>query len=167
MIEDLNKFALGELARMITGEELGSGVGRTVYACTLDPSVVIKIETRANSFQNVLEWQLWHDHLQWCDWAMPLFAKPLQISPCGTVMAMQRTERPRNLPEWVPSIWTDLKIDNYGTIDGRLVCHDYGLNLVAEHGLGKKMRVRRAAWWDSKDMDLSHLDDEQTCSEST
>jgi hypothetical protein len=44
----------------------------------------------------------------------------------------------------VPSMFTDLKVQNWGMLNGRLVCHDYGLTCTS---LPRSMRA--AKWWDN------------------
>lgn len=60
---------------------------------------------------------------------------------------MQRAEpvSARDLPRKVPAFFTDLKAENWGRIDGRFVCVDYGLHLLHEHGMTSRMRSVR---WD-------------------
>jgi hypothetical protein len=45
----------------------------------------------------------------------------------------------------MPAFFTDLKRENFGLLLGRLVCHDYGVNLLMENGMTKRMR--KANWW--------------------
>lgn len=116
-----------DLLRLVCGHELGEGIARTVYSCKMRSDLVIKIETRGQSFQNVMEWELWGEiehHKMLARW----FAPCEFMSPCGTVLAMRRTEPVpmARLPKSMPEMLTDLKPSNYGLLDGRVVCHDYG-----------------------------------------
>lgn len=47
---------------------------------------------------------------------------------------MEKTELIRNadLPKKVPYFFTDQKLENYGFINGHLVCHDYGTILMTK-----------------------------------
>lgn len=156
MIDELSVTALRDLAGLFLGEMLGSGVGRTVYVLATDPSKVVKFETTAGSFQNVIEWQTWNDlqgtrvarYLAPCHW----------ISPCGIVLVQSRVQtlptleaeacgggrslRKVQLPEFL----TDLKRENYGLLDGRVVACDYGSNLAINHGACAS-KLRTPTWW--------------------
>tara|TARA_R110000796_G_scaffold117736_1_gene230791 strand:- start:27101 stop:27565 length:465 start_codon:yes stop_codon:yes gene_type:complete len=127
---------------MICGDLLGQGLGREVYACAIEPTVVIKFETRARSFQNVLESECWDQvcHTALAKW----FAPVINISACGTVLLMRRTMAPRpgELPDKVPSLFTDMKTENWGMLDGRPVCHDYGVT-ISNFSMKK---TRKAIW---------------------
>lgn len=113
------------------GAFLGSGVYRDVYEFAPNPNYVIKLEKEV-SFCNVQEHLLW-DQLKWLsgdlkqvkDW----FAPVKWISADGRFLCMKRTipVKPSDkLPDAVPGFLTDVKVDNFGFIGKRLVCHDYG-----------------------------------------
>jgi len=141
---------------LLCGEVIGRGMSRTVYDSPLLPNSVIKVETAAHQFQNVIEWETWErvrdtPASRWfaaCEW----------ISPDGIVLVMQRTRppAPSEFPDRVPVYLTDMKRTNYGMVGecrggvGKqlLVCHDYGTHMLFEHGMTK--RLKKAAWWDPK-----------------
>lgn len=116
--------------RLFVGEELGYGAARKVYSLVGHPDLVLKIEFTQETFQNVMEWQLWNE-LQFTEYGRWL-APCRRISPCGTVLIQERTEplpdvyALTHVPEWLG----DLKEENFGLIGGRLVCHDYALHSV-------------------------------------
>lgn len=131
---------------LFAGEYLGGGTARHVFTLRTDPTMVVKVETTANSFQNVQEWDVWlrvreTSHAKW-------FAPCVNISTCGIVLIQRRTMPATEVdyPEKIPSFFTDLKRTNFGRLEDRLVCHDYGLNLLMEEGMTKKLR--KAKWWD-------------------
>lgn len=128
-----------DLFRLVCGEMLGYGVARQVYRCILDPSVVIKFESRSQSFQNILEWDVWQA-IQRTDLAK-WFAPCVQIGAAGAVLIMKKTEpiRVEELPKRIPNFLTDLKPANWGIYEGRPVVHDYGLHLLKEKGMTKRM----------------------------
>lgn len=133
-----------DLFRVICGRELGFGEGRTVYECDIRPDLVIKIETPSHSFQNQGEWRFWNDWRHDADmrtWLAPCEA----ISPCGTVLLQQRTQPiPReHYPKRLPQFLTDTKRSNFGLLEGRIVCHDYGL-VVSEVATD----MVEAEWWE-------------------
>ena len=133
-----------DLSRLAVGDLLGAGQFREVFEWLPDPSMVVKIEDRAKSFSNVHEELVWQRvrGTEFAKWFAPVHA----ISDNGTVLLMERTGPllPRELPKQVPAFFTDLKLSNWGRLNGRVVCHDYGIHLLIEKGLTKRMR--RADW---------------------
>lgn len=127
------------------GDLLGSGASRDVYVFAPDPRFVIKIETGAQSFSNIREWDLWHDaqHMgpEVSKWLAPCVA----ISACGTVLQQRRTRPAKTFPDKIPVWMTDTKRQNFGLIGNRFVAHDYGNHLVCNSGLSP--RLRKADWW--------------------
>ncbi len=145
MSDDTDSTSARDLRAMLIGAEIGRGSARTVSNCRLLPDVVIKAEFAAHSFQNIMEWEIW-DRVQSVKHASGWFAPCVQISPCGLYLLQRKTEPIRfgELPEMIPAYFTDLKRENWGMLDGRPVCHDYGLLLATEVGLTKRMK--RAHW---------------------
>ncbi len=117
-----------DLFDAMCGEHLGGGCGREVYVSRLDPDLVIKIETGTGRFQNQMEWRVW-DELSGRPegkWLAPC----VSISPNGSVLIQKRTA-PLRRREMVrhprlPEFLTDVKMSNFGILDGKLVSHDYG-----------------------------------------
>lgn len=132
-----------ELNGLLLGEKLGEGTFRTVYACPLDPKVVIKIETRASGrFCNVDEWNLWNaieDRPEIARW----FAPVRSISACGSVLVMERTQPIGRMPREVPNFMTDLKAANMGRLRGRPVFHDYANTILDNLALRRFKLVSR------------------------
>lgn len=132
-----------ELFRLICGDLIGSGVGRSVYTNTLDSDLVIKFEENAGSFQNVMEWQTWEivKDTQFAKWFAPCIA----ISPCGTVLVQKKTTRADKYPAELPAFLCDIKKSNYGVLkNGDFVCHDYGFHMLMEKGMSKRMQ--KVSW---------------------
>jgi hypothetical protein len=131
---------------LVAGRRLGSGIGREVWTCTLDPTVVIKFETGGGSFQNVVEWEAWQS-LRWNEDSSKWLAPCVNISSCGAVLLQKRTEpmRQAELPARVPAWACDLKLENWGMLDGRPVMHDYGLASVIM-GRGATKHMKKADW---------------------
>lgn len=132
--------------RAAIGKELGRGMSRAVYACTLNPEWVVKVEEWANNFQNIAEWLIWSrvNGTEFAKWFAPCHF----ISPNGSILIQTKTipAREREFPDRMPAFFTDFKRSNYGLIGKRFVCHDYGTALVIDNGLTKKMR--KPKWWD-------------------
>lgn len=132
-----------DFIRLFCGELIAEGVARKVYELVGNPSLVVKVETTQETFQNITEWQLWNE-LQFTEYGIHL-APCRRISPCGLVLIQERTyELPdvlslTNVPEWLG----DVKEENFGILDGRLVCHDYALHNVIhqfKHAAARKQR---------------------------
>lgn len=122
----MSKHLYRELKAVMCGALIGEGIGRRVFECRHDPRYVVKIELRTRSFQNVAEWEAW----EWlrctkkADWLAPC----LSISPSGTFLLQQRVTplRPKEFPKRIPAFLTDIKRENFGWLEGRVVCIDYG-----------------------------------------
>jgi len=136
-----------DMFQLFCGDLIGEGIARRVYQHALDPNLVVKIEDRARSFQNVFEWQVW-DRVREAKGIAAWFAPCEAISPCGAILIQRRTAAARESehPARVPTFFTDLKRSNWGLIGKRLVCHDYGSHLMLENGMTS--RSKRADWWD-------------------
>jgi hypothetical protein len=109
---------------------------------------VIKVEDESY-YQNVHEAEIWRrvHETPLAKWFAPVY----RISPLGRIIVMARTVPVvrKDLPTMVPAFFTDTKIQNWGRLkDGRVVCHDYGTNLMLEQGMTK--RLKKADWWDQE-----------------
>lgn len=143
-----NAFIHKEGFRILaTGDPIGSGIGRQVFACGLNAEWVIKVEEGSGSFQNAAEWFVW-DRVKDVKHVARWFAPCHYISPCGGVLIQSRTQPlpKEQYPDKVPVFLSDLKYSNYGLLNGQFVCHDYGTHLMLEHGMTRRMK--RADWWE-------------------
>jgi hypothetical protein len=137
-----------DLYRLAVGERLGGGQDREVYEWRADPRFIVKFEVGARSFQNVVEWETWkrvQDHP-----ARSWFAPCHSISDNGSILVMHRTTPlgpTDRLPTKVPVFLTDLKRENFGRIDKRIVCHDYGM-IGAILSSGYRTTKLKPARWD-------------------
>lgn len=141
----MNDDQTREFVRCFLGEQLGSGVYRTVYEHRWDNRYVIKVANadREDNFANVYEWDLWQNarETKMAVWLAPC----ISISPCGLVLVQRRTSHIWNaseLPEHIPKFFTDTKVANWGKLGKRVVCHDYGNNLATNVIVGMK----KARW---------------------
>jgi hypothetical protein len=134
-----------EFALSLLGDIIGAGIGRRVFENSLDKSLVFKVEDcNGSRFQNVLEWETWQNAKgtkleRWlapCDW----------ISHSGSILLQRRTTPAFKYPPRLPAFLTDTKRSNYGMLNGKFVCHDYGTNVAMS--LGLVQRERKAEWWD-------------------
>lgn len=137
-----------ELSDFIFGEIIGAGMSRTVYEYKPNKQFVIKVESDGKNFQNVAEWHVWRSVQE-----TPLkkwFAPIEDISLKGTFLIQRRAsflER-KKYPLKIPSFFNDTKYENFGVIDGKLVCIDYA-NL-APFPDPDKLRMMRAEWWEGR-----------------
>lgn len=129
-----------ELFRTICTKVIGEGSSRETYSSFVLPGHVVKVEDRAASFQNVIEWTVWQNVktmpsvAKWfapCDW----------ISPGGSILLMRKTTPvpDGSFPTKLPEFLTDFKPSNYGMYQGNFVCHDYGLLSVGTNFLSRRL----------------------------
>ena len=126
---DVDAFAMEEAFNLLCGDLIGES-NRKVFACKIDPTLVVKIEKDpANMFQNAHEYRAWTETQTYkaaADWLAPCVA----ISTHGLVLLQKRVEPvPRDqLPAKLPSFLVrDLKQSHFGMYEGRLVCCDYAM----------------------------------------
>lgn len=120
-------FKYQELSSVMIGSFIGDGIARKVYRCLMNRDYVCKIESGARSFQNVSEWETW----KWVEGNKQLekwFAPCFRISGSGTILLQRYCEplRDADLPKRLPSFLCDLKKENFGMLNNRVVCCDYG-----------------------------------------
>ena len=141
-INDWSSRVVEDFVRLFCGELLGNGMSRQVFVLETDPTKVVKVESYSGYFQNVREWELWKDlgHTKYGKYIAPC----VSISPNGSVLVQERVE-PITQDELraarLPSFLCDFKASNYGRYKGRIVCCDYGTNLLHHVGAeASKMR---------------------------
>lgn len=137
-----------EAFNLLCDELIYQGMSRAVWSSEVMPECVIKVEDRAGFFQNVVEWETWQrvKDTPMSRW----FAACHWISPNGSILIMERTRLAGDgqYPDRMPAFLSDFKRRNYGMLGDLLVCHDYGTNLLFEHGMTKRMV--KANWTESK-----------------
>ena len=148
LVDQLPERVKTDLMDMFLGELIGSGESRDVYDCCIDDSIVIKLETRPGKFQNIKEWMVWEKvkgtkHEKW-------FTPCEFISANGRVLIQKKSEviNKKDFPKKVPSFLCDLKYENFGWLNGHIVCNDYGTVGVEEELNG---RMIKAEWWKQND----------------
>lgn len=153
----MNNFdndTLRAMSTMVAYGKISSGSTRDVYHHALDDDSVVKIARSDNVFEgikaNIAEWEMYDRMRHWTggyEWQKEWLAPCYTISNCGRILLMAKTEPcPRRmLPKVVPVWATDLKQSNVGIFEGRVVFHDYGLNLSLEEG--SPNRVKLAGEW--------------------
>lgn len=125
---DLLWFALGDF--------VGKGLSRRVYMFAPDKRFVIKVDTEDKRYQNMREVLIWREVEREHHKLMKWFAPVEFCSPRGDFILMRRTkpvsvdDLKRRLKR-APNFFNDLKCQNWGELDGRIVCHDYGIASLA------------------------------------
>lgn len=144
-LDDMPISVMQEYCRFMSGKHLGCGISRDVFEHPTDISKVIKVENSVSYFQNVKEWEVW-DLFQFCEktsiWLAPCHA----ISENGTFLIMDKVEdaRPSEIPATLPSFLRDHKLENFGMLNGKFVCRDYGF-------LDFDLKLTRKKWQGSID----------------
>lgn len=122
---------------VLVGRQLAEGCYRRVFELRGDPTKVLKLEAFGDMFCNQMEWRTWREveHTKWAEW----FAPCVSIDAFGGALVMERTKPIEDWPEGkrqrLPAFFTDVKPENFGLLDGRLVCHDYGSTLLMLRGM--------------------------------
>lgn len=141
----MNERTFEDAFNLLCGDKIGSVIHREVFRCKLRPDLVVKVEIDEayRSFANVREQKFWDD---WCfvekvtRWLAPCE----YLSPDGRILLQRRTSPVPDdyaLPDKVPGFLTDLKRENFGILDGKLVCVDYAAVVV-----DASARLKRAVW---------------------
>lgn len=141
----MNDETYKDAFNLLCGKLLGEGIHRKVFECSLRDDLVVKVEPETNwrYFANVLEMKFWNDHAEYkkvSDWLAPCE----YISPDGRVL-LQRKAIPivdrSVLPSELPGFLSDLKPENFGLMDGRLVCLDYAMTIP-----NPLVRLKKVSW---------------------
>lgn len=146
---DFGPTVRNDFMGMFLGEIIGSGSCRKVYTLQRQPHLVVKVENRSHSFQNIAEWQLWEDlkGTEFAKWLAPCRV----ISACGSIMIQDRTMPLRigkdyqEFPTELPTFLTDLKPSNFGKIGKQVVAHDYAVHNAIFHGTKTGLKMRKIA----------------------
>ena len=123
-----NEAVFRDAFNMLCGDKIGYGIHREVFKCKIRPDLVVKVENQElRNFSNVMEDKFWADNSHYepvKKWLCPIEF----LSPDGRLMLMRRVEPIREtvkLPDKLPAFLTDIKRENFGWLDGKLVCVDY------------------------------------------
>jgi hypothetical protein len=123
-----NKYS-EDVFDLLCGEHIGTGAYRAVYECRVNSDWVIKVEL-GDDYANIAEYAVWgacefkHDKNQdWSQWLAPC----RYLSPNGKFLIQDRTGplAGMSLPDKIPNFLDDTHLQNWGSYDGRVVCHDY------------------------------------------
>lgn len=142
---DLPKSMYSDLAMLMCGEYLGGGIARRVFSLRGTEDKVIKLQF-GDGFQNIVEYEVW-EAVRYDKRLAPWFAPVHQISGLGQWVIQERTQpiQKHQLPKQVPTVFTDIKQDNWGWLKGKPVCHDYG-TIMCRLFAAKSSKMRKADW---------------------
>lgn len=138
--------AMKSLLECFVGKVIGEGSERTVFASRYDPNVVIKVG-KGYSTQNAVEastWDRFKDYPKISKWIAPV----LQRSADCRVIVQRRTSTLVKPPAKIPDFLGDLKVQNFGLLDGQVVAHDYGLGIYLDPG--STFTLIKPEWWDGQ-----------------
>ena len=141
----MNGATYEDAFNLLCGKLLGEGIHRKVFECRIRPDLVVKVEPEENwrYFANVLEMRFWNDHEHYkkvADWLAPCE----YLSPDGRILLQRRTlpiVDSSALPAQLPAFLSDVKADNFGMLDGRLVCVDYAMTIP-----NPSTRLKKVDW---------------------
>lgn len=140
----MNNVIHEDAFNLLCGDLIGEGIHRKVFECRLRNDLVVKVETETNwrYFANVLEMKFWNDHRHYkkvADWLAPCE----YLSPDGRILLQKRCEGVGRtfFPEEIPSFLTDIKRNNFGYYEGRIVCVDYAMTIP-----NPSTRLKRVEW---------------------
>lgn len=133
---------------LFCGDLIGSGIHRKVFECKIRDDLVVKVEDNEpkyawRAFANAYEMRFWEDHQHYkrvADWLAPCE----WMSPDGLVLLQKRVSvlpLDYELPPQMPSFLPDIKRENYGLYEGRLVCVDYSGAIA-----NPSVRLRKVNW---------------------
>lgn len=136
----LAKATQSELNHLFVGSMIARGTYREVYELMHDASLVLKYEARPRCFNNAIEWEIWNEvkGAELARWLAPC----IQISFSGSFLIQARTQPITEMPDEVPDFLADLKLENFGLYEGRVVAHDYANNHLFSKGLRRLKMVK-------------------------
>lgn len=139
-----NNEVFEEAFDLLCGPLIGEGIHRQVFTCRLREDLVVKVEDDDyRYFANVLEQKFWDDHQY--DKRISKWLAPCEyLSPDGRILLQKRAtpcQEGEKMPEKVPAFLSDLKAENFGRINGKLVCIDYAMTIPTP-----SLRLKKAHW---------------------
>ncbi|NCD07693.1 MAG: hypothetical protein EOL97_16410, partial [Spirochaetia bacterium] len=118
-----------ELFNLLVNKKLGTGVYRTVYDLKYNKDKVIKVANDVyGEKENAREYILWDDISNYYPKLKKWFAPCYQYSATGKYLIQDKVIFPdkTKYPKQLPAFFTDTKYSNFGLLNGKWVCIDYG-----------------------------------------
>jgi hypothetical protein len=146
--ELIEQMRIVQLKKRICGKQIGVGLYRDVYVLKSNPNYVVKIERDMSTatFANVTEWRNYINNKEW-KWFAEWLAPCEMINTNGQVLIQRRVEHRKreDYPKYIPGVFTDLKLQNFGWIGDRFVCCDYSFIPFFFIKVGKS-KMKYAKW---------------------
>lgn len=151
-IKEIKKLLTGKgatgVVNKLCGEKIGHGLYRDVYVLKAFPEYVVKIERDMSlaQFANATEWANYMNH-SWDNIVGDWLAPCLMINQTGSILIQRRIThgKRKDYPKYIPAVFCDLKLQNFGWVDGKFVCCDYSFMLTMI-----KREWKYAKWWNEK-----------------
>jgi hypothetical protein len=126
----MNEKVFEDCFNLLCGDKIGEGYYRTVYNCKLRPDLVVKVDNDIlREFSNVQEMKIWcsfQNKKSIARWLAPCEF----LSPDGRLLLQKKCDAVPShykLPKRLPLFLQDIKRENFGIFEGRLVCLDYAI----------------------------------------
>ena len=135
-----NPIITFDIFNSFLGDFLGSGYSRYVFESNADSKSVIKIDHNSRG-SNFMEWEVWNTvkDTKFAKW----FAPCTYLSPDGKLLIQKKVKElisSDRLPKQLPSFFHDVRPDNFGMLNGKVVCFDYALTNLLKLGLTNEKR---------------------------
>ena len=140
-----DRIVMLEFTRFFLGDYLGKGVSRYVFDFKFNKNFVVKIDI-SNWNANNAEYNIW-EFVQHYPNLARWFAPVDKMSRCGRVLLQRKckTDLKKELyPKKIPTFIGDVKYDNFGMLNGKIVCLDYSLVDILQ--LNTKIQYKKAEY---------------------
>lgn len=132
MHDPMMEIVWEEAYNLLCGERIGGGAHRDVYECRIRKDLVVKVESGDyRYFANIFEQKFWADN-QYDESVKKWLAPTEYLSPDGRILLQKKCDplpSDYKLPEKLPAFLTDFKRKNFGLLNGKFVCLDYGITI--------------------------------------
>ena len=135
-----------ELFKLLVDKKIGTGVYRTVYSLKFSDTKVIKVANdEQGEVENAREAVLWEDLKQYYPKISKWFAQVYMYSNTGKYLIQEKVIFPdkKKYPKKLPSFFSDTKYSNFGLLNGRWVCVDFGCFNIRHSD-----RLKKVNWWE-------------------
>lgn len=144
-----NGKKLNGIVKVLCDEKIGKGANREVFILKQNPGYVVKVEGNPSTgnFANISEFCNYRDYREVLGFGK--FLAPCEfITETGQVLIQKRVEfkRRKDYPKYIPAVFTDLKLQNFGWIGNQFVCCDYSFLLLLGTDPNK---IKYAKWWNA------------------
>lgn len=144
-----NKIVSLEILDFLCDDYLGGGISRFVFDFKLNKKFVVKIDCSDRN-ANVIEHNIWVEAKQYEPKLQKWFAPCHELSRCGRIMLQRKCKTGipfDQFPKKIPDFFVDRKYQNWGMLDGKMVCFDYAGTILSNLG---NFKMVDANWWSVK-----------------